>query len=187
MYNTLRYLLLVVLISYSVALECRDGFFITSEAFDVDRSSPTPITCPASAEAGCVRLEVDGTFTTAGNLVAFEFWMTACGSADNCTAQCTDEMQGEMLRIIRQVGQDDSITVSSNCSTACCSSDDCNQADVMEIQESGDLLTSENGVVSRVLDTVQDVVDGLRGSASANHLSFLTGFVALSLIFLNFL
>ena len=55
---------LLTFTTLSSALQCRDGFFIGSDAFDVNRSSPAPLTCPSTAEAGCVRFEVEGTFRT---------------------------------------------------------------------------------------------------------------------------
>ena len=64
---------LLTFTTLSSALQCRDGFFIGSDAFDVNRSSPAPLTCPSTAEAGCVRFEVEGTFRTGSQDVPCKF------------------------------------------------------------------------------------------------------------------
>jgi len=157
---------LLIFTTLSSALQCRDGFFIGSDAFDVNRSSPAPLTCPSTAETGCVRFEVEGTFRTGSQDVPFTFWKNACGSQQNCTSDCTDELDQEMLRILRQVGRDDNITTDSTCETACCADDDCNKDTVEEIKASGRLASEVQGdtdgssLIDDVVDAVVDIFTG---------------------------
>lgn len=178
---SVTFLLLLSLGRFSLALQCRDGFFLSSRTFDVDRSSPEPQTCPETAEAGCVRFEVDGTFTTGGQQIEFDFWMTSCGSSENCTASCTDELENQMLRILRSVGRDDSITADSSCSTACCSGDDCNTQSVDAIIASGNLaVTAGPNAGNRVAASDDDAEDGNSSSNLSSHLASILLFVSAS-------
>lgn len=174
-------LLLLSLDRSSLALQCRDGFFLSSDIFDVDRSSPEPQTCPETAEAGCVRFEIDGTFTTAGQQVEFDFWMTTCGSSENCTASCTDELENQMLRILRSVGRDDSVTAESSCNTACCSGDDCNSQSVDAIIASGELaVTADSNAGNRVAAPDDAAEDENSSSNLSSHLASILLFVSAS-------
>jgi len=166
----LKLIVLLTFTTMSIALQCRDGFFVRSDAFDVDRSSPAPLTCPPTAEAGCVRFEVEGSFRTGSQNVQFTFWKNACGSQENCTSDCTEELDQEMLRIIRQVGRDQNITTNSTCVTACCADDDCNKDTVQEIKDSGRLAsevagdTDGSSLIEQVGDVVDTIVDVFTGS-----------------------
>ena len=100
--------------------------------------------------------------------------MTACGSRENCSNDCSEEMESRMSNILRQIADERLNTWlsknprkiskvlfvyrTSTCKAACCLDNECNSVSVKEIKTSGRLVSKNDDVKDDVDDDVDDDV-----------------------------